>query len=362
MTPYDDLPPSSFWRPAVAEREPLQIEGLWTPKFRIARRDRIVTAGSCFAQHIGRALAARGYGWMDAEPAPDRLPEALHGRFHYGTFSFRTGNIYTTNMLAQWLDWAFGETPPPEDLWEKDGHFFDPFRPAVEPGGFVTREEALASRAATLAAIRRAVSQADVFVFTLGLTESWQHSSSCVEYALCPGTVAGKFRPRFHRFVNQDYDAVLARMRDALGVLRAQNPGLRVLLTVSPVPLTATASGAHVLTATSYSKSVLRAVAGALAEDDPGIDYFPSYEIITGAPFRSMFYAGNLRSVLPEGVGFVMDSFFADQQRVFGAADEVAPADRPETRAERQAREDTEPDDAAADVQCEEELLGAFAK
>jgi len=362
MTPYDDLPQSSFWRPAVADRAPLQIEGLWTPKFRIAPRDRIVTAGSCFAQHIGRALAARGYRWLDAEPAPDRLPEAARGQFHYGTFSFRTGNIYTTNMLAQWLDWAFGETPPPEDLWEKDGRFVDPFRPAVEPGGFVTREEALASRAATLSAIRRAVMQADVFVFTLGLTESWRHSRSGVEYAICPGTVAGKFRPRYHRFVNQGYDAVLTRLRDALAILRAQNPRLRVLLTVSPVPLTATASGAHVLNATSYSKSVLRAVAGTLAAEDPGVDYFPSYEIITGAPFRSMFYAGNLRSVLPEGVGFVMDSFFADQARVFGAPAAPEPQAPIETRAERQTREETEQGDAEAALQCEEELLGAFAK
>ncbi|GGH51572.1 GSCFA family protein [Frigidibacter albus] len=362
MTPYDDLPQSSFWRPAVAERDPLQIEGLWTPKFRIARRDRIVTAGSCFAQHIGRALAARGYHWLDAEPAPSRLAEALRGQFHYGTFSFRTGNIYTTNMLAQWLDWAFGDTPPPEDLWDKDGRVFDPFRPAVEPGGFVTREEALASRAATLSAIRRAVTQADVFVFTLGLTESWQHSRSGVEYAICPGTVAGKFRPRYHRFVNQGYDAVLSRMRDALALLRTHNPRLRVLLTVSPVPLTATASGTHVLNATSYSKSVLRAVAGTLAQEDPGVDYFPSYEIITGTPFRGMFYAGNLRSVLPEGVGFVMDSFFADQARVFGAPATAEPTPTPETRAERQSREETEQGDAEAALHCEEELLGAFAK
>jgi len=325
VTPYDDLPAGSFWRPAVAERAPLQIDQLWTPKFPIAPRDRTVTAGSCFAQHIGRALAARGYSWIDAEPAPAGLPEAERGRHHYGTFSFRTGNIYTTNMLAQWLDWAFGDTPPPEDLWEKDGRFFDPFRPAVEPGGFVSREDALASRAVTLAAIRRAVTQADVFVFTLGLTEAWRHSRSGVEYAICPGTLAGKFRPRFHRFVNHGHDAVLGRMRDALAMLRAQNPALRVLLTVSPVPLTATASGVHVLAATSYSKSVLRAVAGTLAEEDPGTDYFPSYEIITGIPFRSMFHAANLRSVLPEGVDFVMDSFFADQARVFGDAREGGP-------------------------------------
>ena len=39
------------------------------------------------------------------------------------------------------------------------------------------------------------------------------------------------------------------------------NPKARLVLTVSPVPLAATASGSHVLPATIYSKSVLRAAA-----------------------------------------------------------------------------------------------------
>ena len=41
-----------------------------------------------------------------------------------------------------------------------------------------------------------------------------------------------------------------------------RTPKLRILLTVSPVPLTATAGDDHVLLATTYSKSVLRAGRG----------------------------------------------------------------------------------------------------
>ncbi|MEI4485930.1 GSCFA domain-containing protein [Frigidibacter sp. MR17.14] len=318
--PYLELPEEAFWRAAVSARAPEEITGLWQPKFAIGPEDRIVTAGSCFAQHIGRALAGRGYGWIDAEPAPEGMAPAAKLAHHYGTFSFRTGNIYTANMLAQWLEWALGAQPMPDEVWERDGRVFDPFRPAIEPQGFASRAALQASREATLAAIRAAVAEATVFVFTLGLTESWQERETGVEYAICPGTLAGTFDPARHQFVNHDFDDTLMRLGDAIGLLRRANPGIRVLLTVSPVPLTATASGNHVLVATGWSKAVLRAVAGEIAAEDARVDYFPSYEIITGPPFGGRFYAENLRQVRPEGVAFVMDSFFRDQAAHFGTA------------------------------------------
>jgi len=56
MHPYKDLLPDSFWRTAVADINPLEIEGLWKPKLSLTPDDAVVTAGSCFAQHIGKAL------------------------------------------------------------------------------------------------------------------------------------------------------------------------------------------------------------------------------------------------------------------------------------------------------------------
>jgi hypothetical protein len=101
LNPYVDLPEHAFWKTGVASKSAFAIRSLWQPKFKIQPKHKIVTAGSCFAQHIGRALAGRGYGWVDAEPGPEKLSAESRKKFNYGVFSFRTGNIYTATALLQ---------------------------------------------------------------------------------------------------------------------------------------------------------------------------------------------------------------------------------------------------------------------
>ncbi len=350
--PYQHLPGNAFWRSGVADTAAEKIRRLWQPGFEINRDMAIVTAGSCFAQHIGRALKERGYLWYDAEPAPG--PEALRRAFYYGVFSFRTGNIYTTRMLRQWFDWALRPTRCPDLFWTQNGRVYDPFRPAIEPDGFESVEEARASRQATLTAIRDAMHKAGLFIFTLGLTECWRDRAENVEYAVCPGTVAGDFDPERHVFHNMTQREVMVEFGRALALLRRVNPSAKVLLTVSPVPLTATASGQHVLTATTYSKSVLRAAAGAIADGDENVDYFPSYEIITSPVFGGRFYADNMRSVTSEGVNHVMTCFFDDLSARFGDSAPTAEAAPCPTRPGDDRAE------AEADIRCEEEMLANF--
>ena len=355
--PYDSLEEKAFWRPAVGSRNALELENLWRPRFRIRKTDKVVTAGSCFAQHIGKALASNGFHWFDAEPGPQPTSDqeaAMLRKNGYGVFSFRTGNIYTAALLKQWLTWAFDPAAQSDEIWEKDGRFFDPQRPAIEPGGFASREEALQMRSVTLAAIRRAITEAQVFVFTMGLTEGWENSTTGVAYAMCPGTLAGDFDPAQHVFVNYKHRRILADMRDVLRLARKMNPKLRFLLTVSPVPLTATASGDHVLVATMQSKSTLRSVAHELREDHSAVDYFPSYEVIASPTFRGMFYQPNQREVSLKGVEVVMSHFFAGlgiQQAAAGA--------KPVARAKSAPAPVTA---SADDIQCEEAALQAFEK
>lgn len=354
--PYASLPPDRFWRTGVAEVAMREISGLWQPKMRIRPHTRIVTAGSCFAQHFGRALVARRYRWLDFEPGPPGLTAAQRHDYHYGTFSFRTGNIYTPRMLYQWLTWALEDVAPPEEVWQSEGRFYDPFRPAIEPGGFASIEELRNSRQVTLAAIRQAVTTAQVFVFTMGLTEAWQNRKTGAEYAVCPGTIVGEFDPAAHVFVNHRFAALLSDMKAVIQLLAKANRTLRLLLTVSPVPLTATASGQHVLTASSHSKSLLRAVASDLSETFRQVDYFPSYEIVTHPAYRGQFFAPNLRSVLTEGVDHVMTCFFRDQAAKFAVPvpQTLAPA--------ASAPPETEPEvTEAEELRCEEEILAAFA-
>lgn len=348
--PYANLDPTAFWRTAVAERAGNVLEGLWQPKWTVGSGDPIATFGSCFAQHLGPALRSRGLTWCETEPPPRGLDPANARRFGYSRFSARTGNLYTPSLLRQWVGWAIGEDGPPSEHWLQDGRSVDPFRPLIEPEGFVTLDEMLASRRQAIDSFRCAIESAEVLVFTLGLTESWFHTSGW-EYPSCPGTVAGEHDPTVHRFVQLSFHEAHRALVEAIERMQAIRSDLRVLLTVSPVPLTATRSGRHVLAATTESKSILRALAGQLARRRPNVDYFPAYELVTAPTFGGAFYEANQRSVSRQGVDFVLAAFFRAQ----GIADEAAPPDcAPVGKPERAPADD---DDAL----CEEAWLEAFA-
>ena len=141
QNPYQSLEAKAFWSPAVAKRNMFDISDLWVAPFPITQSTKITTYDSCFAQHFSRALVARGFRWIDAEPAPRGLSNDSNKTFNYRVFSARTGNIYTTSLLKQWTEWALGHKSPPDLFWEKDGRYFDPFRPVIEPDGFGSLEE-----------------------------------------------------------------------------------------------------------------------------------------------------------------------------------------------------------------------------
>jgi hypothetical protein len=340
MSPYRSLGKESFWSSGVAERHPLSITGLYKKKFDISPTDRIATAGSCFAQHIAGHLRRSGYTVIDAEPPPNRTPEALAKKYGYLIYSARFGNIYLTRQLLQLQDEVRGKTPRKDIVWEKKGRFYDALRPAVEPNGLSTPEEVIDQRRDHLRRVARMFREVDIFIFTFGLTEGWINSETGLVYPTCPGTIAGTFDPKIHAFKNFNVEEVYTDFVAFRKALKRQRPDVRFLVTVSPVPLKATASKHHVLPATTYSKSVLRAVAGQLQEEFDDVDYFPSYEMIASSWSGGFFYEHDLREVNEGGVAAVMRVF--SQQHPPAAARAVAGAMNKET------------------VVCEEELLGAF--
>jgi hypothetical protein len=347
-SPYAGLAPRAYWRTGVAERAPLDPGDLYTPRFPVTREMRIATAGSCFAQHVGRALRTAGFSVIDAEPLPAAIPDAVAQRFGYRLFSARYGNIYTARQLAQLLAEANGEVEPALPVWQRDGRFFDAQRPAIEPDGFESEALVRRHREAHLGRVRAAFGEADLVVFTFGLTEAWIHRETGTVYPTAPGTVAGSFDPETFAFKNYDTLEVLADFEAVRARLKAANPALRFLVTVSPVPLTATASGDHVEVATCYSKAVLRSVCGMLVARHDDVDYFPSFELITSQGARGAYYETNQRNVSALGVAAAMGLF----KRSHGIAD--APEARGPGRRGR--------DEAAAREVCEEALLEAFAE
>jgi hypothetical protein len=358
--PYQDLAKESFWSRAVADSTSLVPEGLYNKKWPIRKDDRIATAGSCFAQHIGRHMKGKGFQVLDLEPSPLNLPADQQARFGYSIYSARFGNIYTIRQLLQLAQEAFGQWVPGEVAWEgENGSFYDALRPGVEPDGLGSAEEVLAHRKYHLDRVREMFETMDLFIFTLGLTEAWVHKASGTVFPTAPGTIAGTYNPKDYEFRNFGFQEILEDLysfRALVREMRQDRKAPRFLLTVSPVPLTATASGQHVLLATVYSKSVLRAVAGQAVMAEADIDYFPSFEIISNPWSKVSFYEDNLRSVKSSGVNQVMQAFFNAHM----AEPESESQDVPQVDVPQPAAREAGVNKTADDVICEEALLDAF--
>lgn len=309
LSPYRNLSDNAYWRTAVASRHYYELADL-SGAIPIALTDKIATAGSCFAQHIGRHLKNSGAFYMDMEPKPTFISEEDSKRFGYNTYSCRYGNIYTTRQLRQLAEEALLGRVPADYVWIRDGRYFDALRPSVDPVGYETPEHIVALRQQHLNSVRAMFEQLDVFVFTLGLTEAWVSSVDGTVYPTAAGTIIGSHDPAKYHFVNFKYNDVMDDLTVFVEMLRGVNPSAKILLTVSPVPLNATATGEHVMVATNRSKATLRAVAADFVENVENAFYFPSYDIIASHPSRGMFYDPDLRNVNDMGVSYVMKHFF----------------------------------------------------
>ena len=311
MHPYNNLPDKAFWRRMVVSPSLSEVDPVGEFTLAIQQETKVATAGSCFAQHIARHLENAGFNYYVAEAGHPVLPPSVRQSHNYGVFSARYGNIYTARQLLQLFQRAYSQFEPKEPAWVgSDGRVLDPFRPTVQPNGFVSTEEMEVDRKQHFSATRKMFETLDVFVFTLGLTECWVSNEDGAVFPLCPGVEGGVFSIEEYSFYNQTVDDVVSDMSLFVEELGVINPEANLVLTVSPVPLVATAeSEANILSATTYSKSVLRVAADMLVSKYSNVHYFPSYEVITGHYSRGRYFAEDLRSVTEEGVEHVMRLF-----------------------------------------------------
>lgn len=308
--PYQQLPDYAFWKQAISDLPCADVDPVINPPFTIRSHDSIATAGSCFAQHISKHLRAQGFQFLVTEQ-PNKNEQDTEARGFYD-FSARYGNIYTARQLLQLFDRAFGYFQPLDKAWERHGGgFCDPFRPRIEPQGFRTEAHLRRDVRQHLNAVKKLFLQLDVFIFTLGLTECYLSRLDGAVYPLAPGVAGGQFDPAQHVFANFTVGDVTADLRTFLQKLQLVNPKAKVILTVSPVPLVATAAQRHVLVSTTYSKAVLRVAAEEIAASHPQVCYFPSYEIITGNHAGSSYFSPDRRSVTAQGVDHVMRMFMS---------------------------------------------------
>jgi hypothetical protein len=361
--PYQELDDLHFWSRVVTPVAFHTLDPVRYTKFQVGASDRVATMGSCFAQHLSRFLSRSGLNYFVTEVGDDSLSDQERARRNYGTFSARYGNVYTVRQAVQLLERVYTKKwRKKEEIWSLDGRFVDSLRPQVEPTGFATEDELRADRVAHLAAVRRVFEESDVLVFTLGLTEGWRSRRTGLVFPVVPGASGGSYRAEDYEFVNFTATEVTEDLRRFVRGLRKVNSDLKVLLTVSPVPLIATYTNQHVLPATIYSKSVLRVAAQEVSADFDYVDYFPSYEIVTSASAGGRYFADDLRSITDEGVAHVMRIFkrhYVDGSSAATTA--VAPALRREIAEVREIICDEEVLDAEPPRDTSSQVLGELS-
>ncbi|QNI99018.1 GSCFA family protein [Synechococcus sp. A15-62] len=348
MNPYEDLPEIAFWKTGVFKESPFFIKDIYKKKFNISSNSKIASAGSCFAQHIADKLKISGFNFLDTEIAPAGFPPELCRKYGYGMYSSRYGNIYNVLQLRQLADEALGSYKPDDYIWRNNGRYYDAIRPSIQPQGFDSPEEVEFQRQCHIDNVRKMFKQLDVFIFTLGLTEVWVNKKSNTAYPIAPGVIAGGYNPDNYHLINTGFNDIISdfnSFQQSVKQIRSGRP-FKIILTVSPVPLTATATGRHVLAATCYSKSILRAVAGHLYEKQAHVDYFPSYELITNPRSHSTFFSDNLRTIRSEAVESVMKHFFAEHKPHVSNISKQRKINNQSTSSDK--------------IQCEEALLEAF--
>ena len=225
----------------------------------------IRTQGSCFATHIFNALTAAG----------------ILARYINFTEAFNSplANRYLFEYVC--------------DVGKPYAH---PAHESVFPQKFLTE-------------LRSEVPQEEMFIFTLGLSMCWFDKGSAVS----------SINPDPRNLENQEFRIIDVAENEAaltfiVDALRQLNPDIKIVLTVSPVPLNRSAGIESTVVADCISKSILRvAVHNYLSKRPDNVFYWPSFEIVRwlGAHLPPVFGEddGLLRHVNPSMVDLIVKLF-----------------------------------------------------
>ncbi len=255
----------------------------WLPKEPfIDKETKIVTIGSCFAREVAGYLSGKGFAVQT--PANKDDPNAVRKEPE----SFNEG-VNNTFALRQLFEWVFLDKEPEEETWHK------------EDKTPISREEE--QRLAT----QERFSTADVFIFTLGLSEIWYNKETndvfwrAVPYA--------QYNEEKHAFRVSTVEENRDNLEAIINLINENTSNAKIIFTLSPVPLIATFRPVSCITASSVSKAILRVAIDETLRGDinDNIFYWPSYEMVK--EYGDDPYQEDNRHIDRDFVYKIMDNF-----------------------------------------------------
>ncbi len=231
----------------------------------ITKSTPIGSAGSCFAQEIMKHLKSLNYNYVMTEPND--------------CASANWGPQYNAVAFQQTVEWSFGLRERPSLVW-KEGvsadEYSDPFREGVI---YKDLSEVSTNLKSHRRAAREALETSEVFILTVGLNEVWWLGQTDTILARFPRKLSSFFVRNEVLTIEQNVIA----LQGAFDILRSFNPKIKMIVTVSPVPLYATfqADDMHVVVATQQAKAILRLAIEKFAKQNlDSVSYFPAMETV----------------------------------------------------------------------------------
>ena len=245
---------------------------------KIKKNTKIASIGSCFAREIKKYLLKNGYNYLLGETGKNvwckYTKKAMHVLEHS---SVAWERVYNTFTLKHIVEYTFGERDFSNRFVEcktNEKYIADLIRNAIY---YKNIEIAKFDLDDHIKESRRVFTEAELLIITLGLVEVCKYKDDffLAQNRTCYGLANSDLN-----FIVSGYKENMDNLCYVYDVLKRHNPKLKFLITVSPVPLSATfRKDVDVLSANLYSKSVLRTVANDFTGSFKDTYYFPSIEI-----------------------------------------------------------------------------------
>ncbi len=270
--------PRSRWQ----TKETLRVfDGYFTPdvlpKFLLDGRRPIVAVGSCFARQIEMSFQRNGVvtanqlmNQHEYVLEARRNDSVLQNRFNVPSICYELKCMADPTWLGQRL------------LYQFKNRTYDAFFSRGQRRD-IPLDDRLAMRRRIFEYQHSVLQNADAVILTLGLSEAVFDKKDELYLNSIPmlGLAATEvFEDRFDGHLI-DTDTSLQALEDARLELMHVRPDIKIIVTVSPVPLDSTFSGGDVVVANAASKSMLRATAHRFSSRYDNVDYFPSFEMVT---------------------------------------------------------------------------------
>ncbi len=242
----------------------------------IQHRQKLLLIGSCFTEHIGKRLNDLKF---DCYANPFGIvfnPESIHRAL--------------TRLLE---NKPFGES----ELMEQQGSWL-----SLETHTSLTRpskEELLTTLNNLVAGWHEHLKTADWLLITFGSAFYYEHKEQQRIVANCHKLPAKQFTKKM-----ADPSAIIGSYQELLKKLRDLNPGLNVILTVSPVK--------HLrdgVVENNLSKAALTLAAHGIVNADEHCYYFPAYELVNDDLRDYRFYEADMAHPNQQAIDYVWQKF-----------------------------------------------------